>query len=198
MASIRPVRGILFTRLEALMTSKLALGIVVCLALTAQAANPARSYVVTNLGDFAGGFDRSSAFDINSMGQVAGYSSAADGGRAFLWTPSTPNGTTGSLTNLGFLPSGASGSVASGINDRGQVVGNSGLFPFQHAFLWSPTTPNGITGSMTEIGFLPGLANASDATAINAYGQVAGESYSDTNRRAFLWTPDLPNGSVGS
>lgn len=74
-------------------------------------------------------------------------------------------------------------SSASGINNTGQVVGNSG-----HAFLWQ----NGI---MRDIGTLPG-SSFGYANGINNNGQVVG--YSSTNGdsipRAFLYQ----NGSMKS
>ena len=50
--------------------------------------------------------------------------------RAFLWTPSTPNSTSGSAVELGALPKDwyplvLSESEAYGINGRGAVVGTS-------------------------------------------------------------------------
>ena len=41
----------------------------------------------------------SAANDINQSGQVAGAAAYAS-----LWTPTTPNGTTGSFQSLGMLP----------------------------------------------------------------------------------------------
>ena len=71
------------------------------------------------------------------------------------------------VTNLGTL--GGDESVALGINDAGQVVGNShtvGLSVF-HAFI---TGPNGT--DMRDLGTLGG--SLSNASAISEAGQVAG------------------------
>lgn len=162
------------------------------------------TYSITNLGDLPGGNDSSLAVDINSLGQIAGYSDASTGRRAFLWTPSTPNGTTGSMIDLGDLPGGDDFSRSRGINDSGQVTGWSGAMPGgsifgSRAFLWTPATPNGTTGSMTDLGTLPEGGDASLGFAINAYGQVTGNtSGSGAADRGFLWTPSTPNGTTGS
>ena len=83
------------------------------------------------------------------------------------------NGTTG---RLGTLP-GGSYSLAKGIDNAGQVVGESR----GHAFLYS-------SGTMTDLGTLPGGLD-SYATGINNAGQVVG--YSDTASgpgHAFLYS----------
>jgi probable HAF family extracellular repeat protein len=88
------------------------------------------------------------------------------------------------VSELGTL--GGSYSRAVAVNDRGQVVGYSGLEgskawppPPQHAFLWQ-------NGRMIDLGTLGGAD--SSAVAINNRGQVIG--YSETRhhaQHAFLW-----------
>ena len=87
---------------------------------------------------------------INASGQVAGS--------GYLWTPSTPNGTTGSLTPLGTL--GGNSGDGHGINASGQVVGVAN----NHAFLSQGS-------SMQDLG-------SGEASSINASGQVVGGSNS--------------------
>jgi probable HAF family extracellular repeat protein len=74
---------------------------------------------------------------ISSTGQIVGtthLSSGAD--HAFLWNPTTPNGTSGSLIDLDTLVGSKSFTpeYAIGINDQGQIVGygknNSTVFAF--------------------------------------------------------------------
>jgi probable HAF family extracellular repeat protein len=69
---------------------------------------------MANLGVLDGGYTGSIARSINSFGQVAGDS---DGPSAiehsgFLWTPDRPNGTEGSMSNLGDLRRGQPFSLA--------------------------------------------------------------------------------------
>jgi probable HAF family extracellular repeat protein len=139
------------------------------------------------------------ASDINQSGQVAG----ASGYSATLWTPTTPNGTTGMFQSLGGLPpdlvgpeyqyQGAS-SGASGVNDLGSAVGytvtsywyfdTEGTMYYvetSRAFVWAD-------GVMEE---LPGLQNPA---AINNAGQIVGNGpYSylgESAYRAYLLTPE--------
>jgi probable HAF family extracellular repeat protein len=90
------------------------------------------------------------------------------------------------ITDLGSLPSGNGESAPYGINDSGQVVGESFIdFPNGHAFLWDAT--NGM-----QDGTLPG-DRVSVALGINNSGQVVGYSYNGfLARHAFLW--DATNG----
>src|SRR5262245_27387845 len=79
------------------------------------------------------------------------------------------------VTDLGTLP-GDRSSAAYGINNLGQVVGNSD----DHAFLYDG-------GKMIDLGALPGSVRSS-ATAINDAGQVVGRSGSLGGRvHAFLY-----------
>src|SRR5262249_29829289 len=98
------------------------------------------------------------ASDINQSGQVVGagpwpYGSSV----ATLWTPTTPNGTTGSFQSLGTIPHGQDGvdyywvlvledSAAAGVNDLGTVVGTS------HAYYEYPDPEVG--GLYRSIGFI--------------------------------------------
>jgi probable HAF family extracellular repeat protein len=103
------------------------------------------------------------------------------------------------VTDLGDLPGGYEESYAYGINNRGQVVGESSATsdPLK-PFLWTPTTPNGIAGTMVDLGDLPGGMTRGTATSINSSGQVTGVSYADDGARSFLWTPATPNASAGT
>jgi probable HAF family extracellular repeat protein len=139
----------------------------------------------------------SGAAAINAAGEIAGYSKTADGANhAFLWKPAGEGFARGTLVDLGTLP-GDIGSLAQGINAGGQVVGYSNDPDyFGHAFLWTPAAPNGLDGTMTAIGALPGESYAS-AYAVNAGGTVVGEAQVGDEFHAFVWRPTTPNGTTG-
>ena len=127
---------------------------------------------MTDLGTLGSGY--SSAWGINSAGQVTGYSYTADGeAHAFLYTG-------GNLTDLGTL--GGTTSVANGINSAGQVAGYSSIADGDsHAFLYSG-------GNMTDIGTLGGSTSA--AVGINDAGQVVGgaSTLGNAASHAFLYS----------
>ncbi len=77
----------------------------------------------------------------------------------------------GTITDLGTLCE--CGSIAYGINDRGQVVGRSG----PHAFVWE-------NGTISDLGTLGG--NVNEAHGINNRGQIVGWS-AGFGTRGFLW-----------
>jgi probable HAF family extracellular repeat protein len=116
---------------------------------------------MTDLGTLPGYMGSASAFGINNRGQVVGADNLSDrlGGdpgfaHAFLWQ-------NGSMTDLGTL--GGTGSVATAINDSGQVVGYSTTADGQtDAFLYAG-------GAMTDLG-------AGIAWGINSLGQVVGSA----------------------
>jgi probable HAF family extracellular repeat protein len=162
------------------------------------AARPIGPYYVTDLGAFTGTNPTSIAHAINSAGQVVGFSSSSGINRAFLWQPSQPNGTVGTLINLGDLPGGANDSTAFGINNVGQVVGRSADTVAERAFLWQPDSPNQSTGALIDLGDLPGGGNISTASGINSIGQTVGVGQASTGNRAFLWQPQSPNATTGT
>jgi probable HAF family extracellular repeat protein len=94
------------------------------------------------LGTLGGAQGSSVALAINDPGQVVGYSYTADGSlHATLWSH-------GATTDLGTLPGGTI-SEATGINNRGDIVGWStyGGTSYSHAFLWTD-------GIMIDLGTL--------------------------------------------
>src|SRR5829696_2238638 len=85
------------------------------------------------------------------------------------------------VQDLGTL--GGSSSYATGINDSGQVIGDSYTSAGeQHAFLYDV----GATPKMQDLGTLGG--SSSYATGINDSGQVVGDSYTSAGEQhAFLY-----------
>jgi len=121
---------------------------------------------------------------INNSGQVAGFlfSSGSMASSAVVWS----GGVASTLQPL----SGGSAAFACGINDAGQVVGQSdttgGSMP---AVIWNGTTPTSLGG--TSSGLIP---FPSSAFGINSTGQVAGmSSASDADvAHAIVWTGTTP------
>ena len=134
-------------------------------------------YTVTDLGTLPGGTS-SYAYSINNLGQVVGEAStSATTQHAFLYSG-------GSLTDLGSF--GQQNSYATGINDKGQIVGYvisvvRGTTTYQHGFLYS-------NGTSQILGSLPG-GSYSTALGINNSGQIVG--YADIgndHHEAFLYS----------
>ena len=107
---------------------------------------------------------------LNNLGQVAFQ---GDAGEGFLWTPFTPNGSTGSLTSLGtFLPS--------RLNDAGQILGMDSVTGA--ALLRDPVLgdiPIPVPGADVSFSFRWSLNNA---------GQVAGRTQIGGQLHVFVWS----------
>jgi probable HAF family extracellular repeat protein len=156
-------------------------------------------YGVTDLGTLGG--TQSWGYGINNSGQVTGFSYTSEEvplgqpplTHAFLWTPTTNNGTAGTLHDLG-SPGVASAGYA--INDRGQVTGIVHTGSGHNAFLWTPTSPNGVTGATQLIGTDDRF---SEGRAINASGQIAGVAIREAGHanRALIWHSATPVGATG-
>jgi hypothetical protein len=126
---------------------------------------------MSDLGLCLGGVDGS--LKVNNYGQVQfnrGVSTPSFGtqSHALLWTPTTPNGTTGGTTDLLTLNGADGASYGYGINDNGAVVGFS--YP-GFCFIWTPVSPNATAGAMTDLG---NRSNGGSANAVNNSGQITG------------------------
>src|SRR5258708_3682657 len=114
------------------------------------------------------------AYGINASGQIVGRYEVDDGStHAFRLV-------SGRITDLGTL--GGANSEALGINQSGVIVGDS-------------ETGNGSThrfgfngGSLRDLGTMNGFEKISYARAVNDGGQIVGESDSDTQQRAFVFS----------
>ena len=139
---------------------RLVLSVLAVLSLAAFAA--AQSYTITDLG---GG----SALAINNLGDVVVQPYPS--GNPFVWAPD------GSIVALPPL-AGDSTAIAFSINSRGLVVGGSESQTSSSAVLWTNGVP-------LDLG-TPGTS--SDATGINASGEVVGVKVTLGRGEAFLWT----------
>ena len=119
-----------------------------------------------------------SANAVNVSGQVVGQVG---------FTSQAYSYAAGAFASLGFLPGGTV-SVATGVNDSGQVVGYSSTQSgAMEAFSYS-------SGVMTGLGFLPG-GTRSWATGINASGQVVGYGVNSSgHKEAFLYSGGVMTG----
>jgi probable HAF family extracellular repeat protein len=123
---------------------------------------------------------------INNHGLIVGFSdlpgdsAASPNYHAFIWTKSA------GMTDLGTLPGDAL-SIAWGINDEGQVVGQSiNSSGSSRAFLWQ-------NGMMTDLNTLvaQGPLSLVYANDINDSGEIVGGAYNSTtgDSPAFMAVP---------
>ncbi|SDO69935.1 YD repeat-containing protein/probable extracellular repeat, HAF family [Nakamurella panacisegetis] len=137
-----------------------------------------RTHHMSDLGTLGG--KSSSATAINDRGQIVGSASTSEGlADAFRWDPRT-----GHMQDLGLLPHSVV-SFATGINNRGEVVGYTndvGDFT-DRAFRWDPKTQ--------KMSTLPGVPDVyGHATGINDLGQIAGYWNDQSGfTTPFIWSP---------
>lgn len=127
------------------------------------------------------------AHGVNNAGHIVGnYKPGIDViGRPFLYINST------TVVDLGQAMTWGTGQgAANAINDYGVVVG-WGRHPNgqQRAFVWTPTQPNGTTGTMIDLnslGFtLPEGYYFYEALDVNNLGSIVGTMFNGTTYRAF-------------
>jgi probable HAF family extracellular repeat protein len=114
------------------------------------------------------GHDGNDAYAINDHGQAVGYVSTTDGTTivASLW----PNGVHSAVTNLGILP-GDGAAFATGINNRGQVVGSTfNSVGWSHGFIWQDNVLTDLNTFISKDSNLFIIA----ASNINERGQISG------------------------
>lgn len=156
-----------------------------------------------SLGAAGGQTGYSAAYDVNSAGSAVGFQITASAGPLFLWTPTTNNGTSGTLTDIS--PTNTWNGEARGINDSGIVVG--------WAEIWDQNSCNpsvhqaiiydAVNGARDLNTLIPGETgwHLLGALSINNGGYIVGlgdlTTYDEscppiptTERRAFLLIPN--------
>lgn len=227
MMRVRALNTIATRAIHALL---LAGGLAFCMGMPLAA--PAQTYSVNQIST-AGLIDIYPSA-LNDAGQFTGtalFANFANGRRAFLWTPTTPNGTTGSFRNLGTYKS-YNPSYGQCLNSAGTVAGAGNANGMPHALLWPAggaaqligpsratfqTEGRGIN-NVGQVAVWQPAAGVSSTTAvsmvvggnrslfaigeglpiaINAGGQVLATA-SGTTSVSYIWTPTTPNGSTGT
>lgn len=125
---------------------------------------------------------RMCACDMNELGQIVGSTGYRTFGGTRAWVYDVD----------GYLDLGLSGAVASGISDRGQVVGwFRDTNEYEQAFLWDKT--NGISILGTPEGYIQ-----SHAVSINDNGWIVGVAWDENGYYDVMWEPvPEPTGLVG-
>lgn len=137
-----------------------------------------------------GGLDVNAA-DLNDNGLIVGSANTQPFGtrHAAIWKSALSNGAPGTLRFIS--QTALVSSFASGCNASDVVVGTYATASGNnHGFVWTPTDAADVGGTLSDLGTLTGLANASStAVAINDLGMVTGAAASaDGTIHAFIWT----------
>ena len=99
------------------------------------------------------GATSSFARGINNFGQVVGFGAAAPGQVAFLWTPTGPNATTGTMFTLPGL--GGTSVIAFDLSSEGIAVGTATTsLGARRAVAWTPSSDNAPNGAITDLNTL--------------------------------------------
>jgi len=171
---------------------------------------------VLGISDGRTGIQVEHATGMNRWGQVIGtYGGGLSGGtHAVLWTPNSANdgyssGTLYPIENSRGLPVGTTLTWATGINDRGQVVGGAytpghGDDNQQQSWMWRPSPLNAVKGTTLNAGkgkaITFSLVQIPELDPFAEYNQVINNNgwiaaYNDY----FIlerWVPDQPNGTT--
>jgi probable HAF family extracellular repeat protein len=193
--TLAPLSGDTFSNAFSINQSGAAVGWSGTCAVTAHAVLWQTGSMV-NLGSLGGSYNNA-AVDINNRGQIVGYSDVSGDTaiHAFLWQSGTMSWQSGTMSDLGTLP-GDTFSVAAGINDKGQVVGESCNASSCRGFIWQ-------NGSMTDLNLLvPPSRNLYVLYGgdINSSGKIVGAALNPKGlERAVVLIPgkkaaDLPTG----
>jgi len=142
----------------------------------------------TDLGELAGGDDRSIAFDLNDAGLIVGRSNAGSGDRAVKWDGGGP-------IDLGEVPGGENYSEAFGVNALEEIVGVSGAASGNRGVLWDGTGgPYDLNDRLDASG---AGYEIFEARAINDAGQIAANANVGGVQHAVLLTPVPEPGVLG-
>ena len=125
------------------------------------------------LGNLGGNY--AIAFAINDASQIVGQTSnAANDLQAFFWSAGTGMVAVGD----------AATSLATDINDSGQISCEEGISPLGQAALCGPS-PTSVT--LLNLAALDPVA--SSALAVNDLGWIVGDTDTSSGTQGFLWTP---------
>jgi hypothetical protein len=184
-------------------------------ATSSPAQVPAYHANVLGISDGRTGLQVENPTGLNRWGQVVGTYGGIQQ-HAVLWTPNSTNDGFGSGTVLSLelssgFPAGAADTWATGVNDRGQVVGSAytpgkGDGNQQQSWMWKPSPMNAVNGSKLNsskgkaVTFpllnIPSLGTAAENNqVINGKGIIGARGI---NGRALLWNPSTPNGATGT
>lgn len=161
-------------------------------------SNNSSSGVMYDLGTLGG--RRGQGLAINDSGQITGFANLSNNAsHAFLWSPNSTNGNIGLMKDLGTL--GGASSSGNDINNFLQIAGSANqVNGDNHAVLWTNCSTNNCI--VSDLGTLSS-GTYSIATGINDNGWVVGlaevtDSSANSHAHAFLWKPNVPNGTTGT
>jgi hypothetical protein len=137
-----------------------------------------RRGVTGNIIQIPGGVTSNGPLGLNDYGEVCGSfdNTAGNPDSAYVWVPSTPEGTIGQLVTINGYGSGYNAAVS--INKYGTAVGvsedSSNNTATSIAFVWTPDTPNGTTGNTSLLPTFSGTSTGYTPSSINNKGQIVG------------------------